>query len=165
VLLLAEIARDIGMDYLVIKPYSHHQLSKTERYKNITYESDLELHDSLQRFNNEHFRVIFRAQTMKKWDEAHRNYKQCFALPFWSYIDAGGTVWGCSAYLGDKRFYYGNIYENGFQEIWESKERLDSLEMMKKRQNVEACRINCRMDKINRYLWELKYPPEHVNFI
>ena len=63
--------------------------------------------------------MIFRINTMKKWDERRRDYKQCLALPFWSYIDAGGTVWGCSAYLRNERFIYGNIYENTFKEIWE----------------------------------------------
>jgi hypothetical protein len=28
-----------------------------------------------------------------------------------------------------------------------------------------SCRENCRLDSINRYLFSLKNPPEHVNFI
>jgi len=103
--------------------------------------------------------------TMNKWDERGRKYENCLALPFWSYIDAGGNVWGCSAYLGDERFLYGNIYENSFQEIWEGEKRAESLEWAESQLDTDQCRVNCRMDEINRYLWEMRHPPAHVNFI
>ena len=163
--LLAQYAKDIGMDYLVIKPYSQHPLSRTTKYRDIKYSDYLHLADKLRTFNNNNFSVISRINTMKKWDEGQRSYRQCLALPFWSYIDAGGTVWGCSAYLSDERFVYGNIYKNSFKEIWESEKRLQSIRWTEEKLNTNQCRVNCRMDEINRYLWDLKHPPEHVNFI
>ena len=102
---------------------------------------------------------------MGKWDNNHRSYDHCLALPFWSYIDASGNVWGCSVYLGDDRFKYGNIYEETFKDIWESKVRQDSLSWVEEKLDVSRCRVNCRMDEINRYLGELKNPSNHVNFI
>ncbi len=162
---LSRIARDIGMDYLVIKPYSQHLLSKTSRYRDIQYGDHIHLAKELAKFNTDRFSVIFRTQTMKKWDEGKRNYKRCLALPFWSYMDAGGSIWGCSVYLGDSRFYYGNIYDSSFKDIWEGEKRQKSLHWMQEELDTTQCRINCRMDEINRYLWELKHPPAHVNFI
>lgn len=162
---LAEIAKDIGMDYLVVKPYSQHPLSKTDRYKEIKYKEDLDLSDKLSEMNTNNFKVIFRRHAMKKWDEGKKNYNQCLALPFWSYIDSDGNVWGCSVYLGDERFLYGNIYEKTFQEIWEGEQRRKSLEWVEKELNAARCRVNCRMDEINRYLWNLKNSPHHINFI
>src|SRR3989338_7455656 len=104
------------MDYLVIKPYSQHPQSKTTAYSKIKYSDYEYLKDKLVRFSTSKFSVIFRLNTMKKWDDgALRNYKRCLALPFWSYIDAGGNVWGCSVYMGDKKFFYGNIYKNTFK--------------------------------------------------
>jgi len=88
-----------------------------------------------------------------------------FSAPSCPNIDAGGNVWGCSAYLGDERFLYGNIYENSFQEIWEGEKRAESLEWAEKELDTDQCRVNCRMDEINRYLWEMRHPPAHVNFI
>lgn len=165
VVALAELARDIGVDYLVIKPYSQHPQSKTTKYSSIKYSDYEYLDEELSKFNTDNFNVIFRIRTMKKWDEGGRNYHRCLALPFWSYIDAGGNVWGCSVYLGDKRFLYGNIYEQSFRGIWESEKRLKSLRWVENEMNVSQCRINCRMDETNRYLWNLKKAPEHVNFI
>lgn len=165
VVLLAKMARDMGMDYLVIKPYSQNLQSKTTQYSTLRYSDYLYLNDELAAFNTKDFRVIFRIETMKKWDDPQRNYSRCLALPFWSYIDAGGNVWGCSVFLDDERFSYGNINEQTFQQIWEGEKRAKSLRWVEQEMCVANCRVNCRMDEINRYLWELKNPMDHVNFI
>lgn len=162
---LAKVARDIGMDYLVVKPYSQHPLSKTDRYKDVKYSEYTHLIDALSELNTKDFSVIFRMNTMKKWDENARDYSKCFALPFWSYIDAGGKVWGCSVYLGDERFLYGNIYEKTFGEIWKGEKRIQSLQWVETELDANQCRTNCRMDEVNCYLWKLKNPDRHVNFI
>ena len=162
---LAKRAKEIGMDYLVVKPYSQHLLSKTQKYKDIKYSAYLNLADELAKFNDKKFNVVFRTHAMKKWDQAERNYKHCQALSFWAYIDAGGNVWACSMYLTKDRFRLGNIYKNTFKEIWEGKKRKQLLNWSAHTLNARQCRLNCRMDEVNRYLWELKHPPAHVNFI
>ena len=165
VVTLAQLARDIGMDYLVIKPYSQHPQSKTTEYSSIEYAEYEYLADELGRFGSDDFEVIFRIHTMRKWDGPQRNYSRCLALPFWSYIDAGGNVWGCSMYLGDERFCYGNIYEQSFEDIWQGQKRMQSLCWVESELDASMCRVNCRMDEVNRYLWDLKNTPMHVNFI
>lgn len=165
VVALAKLAKNIGMDYLVVKPYSQHPLSKTKKYQDIKYSSYLSLANKLQKINSDKFNVIFRLNAMEKWDKVTRNYKHCLAIPFWSYIDASGNVWGCSIFLKDERFLYGNIYKNTFKEIWNSNKKKKLLELTEHKLNTDNCRVNCRMDEINRYLWELKNPQSHVNFI
>jgi GTP 3',8-cyclase len=165
VISLAKLAREIGMDYFVIKPYSQHPQSKTDKYSTVKYSGFEYLSEELEKVNSDSFSVVFRSNAMEKWDNNHRDYEHCLALPFWSYIDAGGNVWGCSIYLGDDRFKYGNIYERTFKDIWESEERKNSLHWVAEKLDVAQCRVNCRMDEVNRYLWELKDPPAHVNFI
>lgn len=163
--LLARTAKKIGMDYLVIKPYSQHPKSDTKKYKDIKYNGYLYLADELKRFNDGRFNVVFRINTMKKWDGAEKGYRRCLALSFWSYIDAGGNLWGCSVYLGDEHFLLGNIYRQSFKEMWEGEKRMKMLRWIEEEFDASKCRVNCRMDEVNRYLWELKHPPEHVNFI
>jgi len=162
---LAKKAREIGVDYLVVKPYSQHPSSNTVKYKNIKYAKFMYLAEKLQPLNTDRFNVIFRINAMKKWDAGKRAYDYCHALPFWAYIDSEGNVWGCSAYLKDKRFLCGNIYKNRFKNIWLSEKRKRLLDLAERKLDTENCRVNCRMDEINRYLWQLKFLPEHVNFI
>lgn len=162
---LAELAKGAGLRYLVVKPYSQHHKSVTRAYEGLDYTSSLDLMERLSRFNDEGFSVVFRANTMKKMQRRTRGYERCQALPFWSYIDAEGNVWGCSAYLGDEEFRYGNIHEKSFQEIWLGERRRRSMEMVCSDLDPSGCRMNCRMDEINLYLWELTHPSPHVNFI
>jgi GTP 3',8-cyclase len=165
ILTLAKLAKKIGMNYLVVKPYSQHPQSITSKYKNIKYKSYEKLAGQLEKLNDDKFVVVFRQNTMQKWDKADKSYERCFALPFWTYIDAGGNVWGCSMFLNDNRFLYGNIYKNTFKQIWNGAKRKKSLKMVCEKMDAGKCRINCRMDEVNKYLWKLKNPPAHVNFI
>jgi len=162
---LARTARDIGLDYLVVKPYSQHPQSHTDGYKDTDYQDIDALAEELEAVRTENFQPILRRNTIHKWQQKERSYKRCLGLPFWSYMDAGGNIWGCSMFLNDERFRYGNIHEQGFQEIWEGGKRAKALDWFQTEFDPAQCRINCRIDEINRYLWELKNPSPHVNFI
>ncbi len=162
---LAIQCREIGLDYLVVKPYSHHPQSEGQEYKDIVYEDYTELAKKVNACSSESFKVVFRLNTMKSWDEKVHNYNRCLALPFWSYVDSYGNVWGCSVYLQDERFLYGNIFEQSFSDIWNGQKRAESMGWCKENLDPHNCRVNCRMDKINSYLWEIVNPNAHVNFI
>ncbi len=162
---LARIARDAGADYLVIKPYSQHPLGITHEYERVNYEEDLRLAEELQQFNTPEFNVVFRVRAMQNWDAAERAYDRCQAMAFWTYIDAGATLWACCNYIGDERFRLGNLYENTFGEIWLGERRKAVMEWVLNEMDAHQCRINCRMDAVNGYLWDLRNPPQHMNFI
>jgi len=166
---LARICRDeIGLDYLVVKPYSQHLFSDTHIYEDIDYSNYLALEEALKPLNTEVFNVVFRMNTMKKHiQDTARRYAKCNATPmFWAYVMADGAVYGCSAYLLDQRFMYGNINDRTFQSIWEGREREASFDFVRNGLNIDECRKNCRMDEVNRYLYALKEGLiDHVNFI
>lgn len=166
---LALLCRDeIGLDYLVVKPYSQHLFSETHVYENVDYSAYLAMASSLEKLNTENFHVVFRENTMRKYmeDESSR-YKKCNATPFfWAYVMADGSVYGCSAYLLDKRFEYGNLNEQSFQAIWEGERRKANFHYVRNELDIRECRKNCRMDEVNRYLYQLRENlVQHVNFI
>ena len=164
-LTLAKIVKEIGLDYLVIKPYSQHLFSETKIYKDIDYKPMLELEKELKKLNDENFNVVFRSNTMKKLDSG-QSYNKCYSTPyFWAHLMANGDLYGCSAYLQQSKFCYGNLKENTFQEVWESEKRIKSITYVKEKLDISGCRANCRMDEVNRYLWRLKNPQDHDNFI
>lgn len=165
--LLATICRDeIGLDYLVVKPYSQHMFSDTHIYENINYEPSLALEEKLNSYSTNEFSIVFRSNTMRKHIASDR-YEKCYATPFvWGYIMADGSVYGCSAYLLDSKFEYGNIKQSSFKEIWQSEKRKAGFLYVKDELDIKNCRKNCRMDEVNRYLDNLiNNKINHVNFI
>ncbi|MBF0274816.1 MAG: radical SAM protein [Nitrospinae bacterium] len=162
---LGKELKNIGIDYLVIKPYSQHMYSETRKYENIDYKKMIEVENELKPLNGDGFSLVFRSQTIQNLFEEGK-YERCQSTPFfWGYIMTDGSVYGCSAYLGDDRFTYGNINDSTFQEIWESEKRKENMKFVQNELDLKNCRDNCRMNAVNQYLWELKNPSKHVNFI
>ncbi|MEI8176344.1 MAG: radical SAM protein [Candidatus Omnitrophota bacterium] len=164
VIRMASLAERIGLDYLIIKPYSQHPLSKNRLGGKLDYRALLGIEKKLARFTKGRCEIVFRAHTMTKLHEK-KPYGKCLGLPFWAYLNTDGDIYGCSCFLGDERFRYGNIYRTSFESIWKGKRRMAFNTMMRTRWDIGRCRQACRMDEINRFLWELKNPPAHVNFI
>ncbi|MEA2049976.1 MAG: radical SAM protein [Campylobacterota bacterium] len=163
---LAIKMRDAGVDYLVIKPYTQSLYGTSREYEGLKYDDFMYLEKELAFLETESFKIIFRANTMNKLSEEKQPYEKCYSTPyFWSYIMADGSVYGCGAYLENDKFNYGNINKQTFQEIWEGLKREDAIKFMSNDLDISDCRKNCRMDEINRYLWNLKNPNPHVNFI
>ncbi|MDP2921152.1 MAG: radical SAM protein [Candidatus Omnitrophota bacterium] len=164
VIKLARILKKIGVDYFTVKPFSKHPMSYCNIKKGFDYGKFAGLEKSLGKLAAKDFRIIFRSHTMEKLKEG-RFYRHCLGLPFWAYISAEGDVYACSAYLGNKKFMYGNVYKNKFLDIMKGKRRQAILKMAATELDTSKCREVCRLDEINRYLWELKNPGPHVNFI
>lgn len=159
---MARQLRDIGVDYLTVKPYSQH-LHSGHTY-HIDYEALLDVERELKAFATEDFSIYFRANAMKKMHH-EKTYSECYGLPFMTHIDAKGNVWPCVAHIGDERLKYGNLYEQSLEEIWEGQQRRAVEEKLRLMDIQKVCREACRLDEINKYLHALKHPNAHVNFI
>jgi len=148
---LQALCDDAGVDYLVFKPYSQHKMSITRQYEGY---KPIALPESK--------RTVIREEAIKT--ETH-TYEKCNATPFfWAYIMATGDVYSCSAYLLDDRFRLGNINDLSFQQIWEGERRKANTEYVRQTLDIKECRVNCRMDKANKYLWGFEHQ-EHISFV
>lgn len=159
---MAKQLREIGVDYLTIKPYSQH-LHSVNTFE-IDYNEMIELEQEIRQYETDNFAIYFRANAMRKVHHG-KCYRKCYGLPFMTHIDAKGCVWPCVAHIGTDEFCYGNIYECTFEEIWEGDRRQEVMQRLNALDLNRICREACRMDEINKYLEELKNPGIHVNFI
>ena len=154
------------LDYLVVKPYSQHNFSHTRAYEAVDYRDHAVLAASLEELSTDNFKVIVRTNSMRKYDSSDR-YDRCYATPMlWGYVMADGSVYGCSAYLLNDKFKYGNWNDSSFKDIWTGERRKASFHHVCNDLDINDCRKNCRMDEINRYLHAIKNSSViHKNFI
>lgn len=163
VLALAKLTKKTGADYFVVKPLIPHPKNKGQINPLISFVTIESLKNKLGSLNKGQFSCTLRLKTFKKLKEK-RTYKKCLALPFFVQISSCADVYTCIPYVGNENFKYGNLYKNTFQEIWLSKKR-KMINGMIKKLDVNKCMPCCRPDETNRFLWQLKNPPLHVNFI
>lgn len=158
---LAERLKEIGVDYLILKPYSKHPFSINEFVINPEEYNLLE--EKLKKYNSEDFKIIFRRATIERM-ELERDYSECHGTSFMALIDAQGNVIPCNLFYNNPNFTYGNLNENSFSEIWTGEKRKQVLDRLREK-GISECRNGCRLDATNRYLERLRNPHEHDNFI
>ncbi len=160
---MARELRRIGVDYFTIKPFSQHPQSR--QLLQVDYNQEMmDIEKQVKELEDENFKVYFRTHAMEML-KCKRAYKQCLALPFMVYLDAKGNLWPCIVFMGKENFSYGNLNEESFVQIWEGKNREKLTEFFMQMDLESSCREICRLDEMNKYLNELKYPGSHVNFI
>jgi MoaA/NifB/PqqE/SkfB family radical SAM enzyme len=142
---LAGIAKDIGVDWFVVKPFSAHPFQTT----NLVHMGDVNKILDIPG-------VIVRKETFNRLFK-ERDYPICYGVNFISNIDCYGNVTVCNTLTRKEEYTLGNIYYEPFERIWNRRIR---------EFDIKSCKREvCRMDKQNAYLWQLKNPHPHVNFI
>jgi MoaA/NifB/PqqE/SkfB family radical SAM enzyme len=142
---LARIARDIGVDWLAIKPFSLHPFQDGSLVHMGDINKVLGIPDITVRRDT--FNRVFK----------ERDYPICYGVNFISNVDCYGNVTICNTLTRKDEYTLGNVYLEPFSKIWERHPKSFDIK--------ECKREVCRMDKQNLYLWQLKNPPPHINFI
>lgn len=162
---LAHRVRDLGADYLVIKPYSRHPQSHKSAYASLAYDEADTLSEALSHVCTATFNVVYRHEAMARYSNVSHDYTRCLALPFWGYVDSAGNMWTCLRHIGEKAYFGGSLIQESAEKILLGQIRISNMAYCEHNLSVENCHVDCRMDVINRYLWELKRPHGHKNFI
>lgn len=159
---LVKMARELGVDYLGIKPCS----DTPERSMNVPIEEYLEAKRILREAE---FYTTSQYLVTVKWEKmmnlGMKDYGVCYATEFFIAISGTGGVYPCGHFVGNPDFLMGNILEESLKDIvvsdryWEVQDKIRTLDVNR------DCETNCGHYYINQFLWKLKNPPEHVNFV
>lgn len=155
--------RETGVDYLVVKPLGDYPQNDFFADKGLDNEEFSDLLEEVESKSDENTRIVVRRDMFSSWGE--KTYGECLSLPFMTIIDSDGRLFGCGGYWQDDRYCLGDLHDGSFGDIRRSDKCRDTLEHMRKHVDFGECYNCCRNHTINRFLWSLRNPPDHVNFI
>ncbi|MGD2118528.1 MAG: radical SAM protein [Chromatiales bacterium] len=167
----AKLGAELGVDYLVIKHCSDSEYKEI----GIDYEDFLRMGDVLKEaetYSNEDYVVqvkwnkINAASETNLYKNGYRKYDVCYGTPFLLQISGNGKIYPCGPFFNKERFYIGDLHEDSFADLVRGDHYWSVHEDIAKSVDVHKdCAIGCRQDYVNKFLWDIKNPPEHINFI
>jgi radical SAM protein with 4Fe4S-binding SPASM domain len=157
-----KLAKELGVDYIMIKQCSEHGV-----LPHGIVPKDYNLYEDLYKesegYIGDDFSVFIKRVKM---NNTNRKYHKCFGTNFLPQIDGAGDVYPCGNWFQSKEFNMGNINDQSFKDIVFSDKYAEVQKKVSQEVNVhKQCGSGCRQNEINEYLWELKNPPQHLNFI
>lgn len=160
--ILAETVKKLGVDYLAVKPFlKHPDIAFDDNIPGI--ENLLEEYTRFgEKISDDKFSFVLRSHLFL--DRFERNYKQCLSTDFMIEVDATGDVYSCGPHIGNVEHKLGNILKSDFLEFWHS-ENATKVKAHVRSVDVSKCMPSCRPDSVNRTLWEIRNPPQHINYI
>lgn len=159
----AKMLKEIGVDYFSVKPFlKHPEIKFDDKIENLE-----DFLDDLTQFQKEINTGEFYFALRKGLfiDTFKRNYKQCLSTPFMIEIDALGDIYSCGPYIGNDEHKLGNVLKESFQKVWTSEQANRVKNHVACNVDVSKCMPYCRPNSVNETLWQIKNPPQHVNYI
>ncbi|RME55696.1 radical SAM protein [Candidatus Parcubacteria bacterium] len=167
----AELGKELGVDYFVIKHCSDSEYNEI----GVDYQDYQKVMDDLRRaesLSDESYTVsakwnkINASQETEIYKNGYRKYDICYGTPFLLQISGNGKIYPCGPFFNKDRFLIGDLHTDSFYDLVNSDHYWSVHEDIAHSVDVHKdCAIGCRQDYINKFLWDIKNPPEHVNFI
>lgn len=157
----AQRIKDIGVDYLAFKPF---YFNGNNRYGG-DFSLDYRAHEAelagAEALSTPTFHCRMRWETL---NTAERTYRRCLGWPFFYYIRTDGEVFPCLARQGEDDLSLGNLNDAAFPDICRGDRRGAVTEAIAGI-DVTTCQPNCRHHAINTFLWDIRNPGSHKNFV
>lgn len=159
----ARMGQELGVDYAVVKQCAE----RADNGWSLTaadYEKNRHLLREAEALSSGDYMVII------KWGKIEsggvKRYDCCYGPEFLPQISGNGDLYCCGAFFNNPDFLIGNINRESFRELVAGERYAEVMGWVRESVNVRHdCGTSCRQNEINEYLWKLKHPPEHMNFI
>ncbi len=174
---LAEMGKELGADYVVIKHCSDDE-NGSLGVDYAKYHSLTDVLKEAEKLSSGNYLV--KAKWSKILSEGKRRYSQCYGPPLIMQLSGSGLVAPCGMLFNKKykKFHIGNIADTSFKDIWRSDRYWEVIDLLasEKFDAKTMCGSLCLQHKVNEFLWDLKKGndllaespgslPMHVNFI
>ncbi|OGQ96478.1 MAG: radical SAM protein [Deltaproteobacteria bacterium RIFOXYD12_FULL_57_12] len=166
ILPLARLGLELGVDYLVIKQCSDSVENTLGVFARLNdYDRFAQCLAEAEDLSSGGYNVIVKWHKLTNLGK--RRYDACLGAPFLLYSSGAGKLYPCGMFFDGKHEEYcmGDLTKASLAEIvaspayWQVVDKVQQIDVHK------VCYANCRTHAINEYLWSLRHPPAHVNFI
>jgi MoaA/NifB/PqqE/SkfB family radical SAM enzyme len=167
----AKLGAELGVDYFVVKHCSDSEYKEI----GIDYDAYLSLDSMLKEaeaMSTDDYVVqvkwnkINAAGETNLYKDGYRKYDQCCGTPFLLQISGNGKIYPCGPFFNKERFYIGDLHKDSFYDLVYGEKYWDvHRDVMESVDVHKDCAIGCRQDYVNKFLWDIKNKPEHINFI
>ncbi len=158
----AKLAKELGVDYYVVKRFSKHPRNSYDVPADIHMQSTDQLRQ-VEELTDDKFKVIVRWNNFN--DSPERGYKKCLGTPFITQILADGKIYPCSQFFKNPEFCYGDLHHESFEQIFTGDNVKRITKKIEDEINVKGCISFCRHNSTNEFLWKVQEKIEHENFI
>lgn len=173
---LAELGKELGSDYLVIKHCSDDE-DGTLGVDYSRYATMTEKLKAAEQLSTENYQVSV------KWSKimsgGKKKYCKCFGAPFILQMSGTGLVAPCGMFFNEKykKYHIGNIKETRFRDLFYSERYWEVMKLIASDEfdPNRDCGTLCLQHKTNEVLWDIyknhrmlacgDHVPDHVNFI
>lgn len=174
---LANLGRQLGVDYLVIKHCSDDE-SGSLGVDYSAYHGLVDLLQQAEGISTEDYLV--KAKWSKILSGGTREYSRCYGPPFIMQLSGSGLVAPCGMLFNSKYkdYHIGNIVDTSFKELWRGERYWQVVDLIASDEfdARKMCGSLCLQHKVNEFLWGLKKgklsfddsegeQPDHINFI
>lgn len=174
---LTKLAKDLRVDYLVIKHCSDNE----DGFLGVDYSGYKEMYDKLREaetLSDNEFKTVVKWSKIEA--DGKRSYQRCYGPPFLIQLSGSGLVAPCGMLFNEryKKFHIGNICEQRFKDMFNSDRYWEVMNYLASPSfNAQKmCGSLCLQHKVNEYLDAYKKgdialdppigpEPAHVDFV
>ena len=164
---LAKLGKELGIDYLEIKHCGDTKNNALGIYNILdTYDKFIDVLKEAEKESTASYRVVVKWKGIR--EKGKREYTVCYGAPFLIYTSGDGKVYPCGMFFSyrEEEFRMGDLTKQSFKEILESEKYWKVVDKVSNDVDTQQeCYANCKTNAINKFLWQIKDRPEHVNFV
>jgi MoaA/NifB/PqqE/SkfB family radical SAM enzyme len=164
---LTTLAEDLGVDYFEIKHCGDTVQNDLGIYKQLDlYDTFVEVLNRAEARSKDAFKVIVKWNNISK--KGRRTYDRCLGAPFLLYSSGDGKLYTCGMFFSyrEEEFRLGDLNTQSFADIIAGDHYWDTIQRIETDVQVhKECYASCKTNAINDFLFQLKSPPKHINFV
>jgi GTP 3',8-cyclase len=156
-----KLCKEIGVDHIRFRPFFIFKDKNIFNYGDSKiFLKEMEKCKSLE---DDNFKVSYSEERCEALGGCKkREFYECFVSNFITFISSDLKVYVCCLLKDNKKYCLGDLKEKSFDEIWSSENRKKIIKSVNLACN---CAYPCMHEKHNEFLWNLKQPILHKNFL